>query len=594
MSGTLDRTDGPVATGAYRRIEQMLADDVCVLLDGAMGTELDAILPMQGRHDEERIWGTRALYDAPHAVMDVHRRYLRAGCDVITTNTWGLFGDLGLESRELVGAARPLHWMDVARRGIQLAREAIRETGRGDDVALAFSLGADAFDPDSQETLALLARAFEQDRPDLILVETLSLIRDDVTFDDVATLLATGIPLWLSFRRCRLGVCGIYGQHWGGPEGDIFGRAAHRFEQLGVGALLINCLPPDHVPGMISWLRDFTDLPLGVYPNLGYYTEAGWNVDETVDPTQYATIALGWRDEGAAIVGGCCGVRPEHIEAAGEALADTKPGPRRPPAGLPATPTGPLALGASVARTSWVDSGGRVLYPLELPEIVCEPGVFLPTQGSFLVWKHLFREGVGEGKRCLDIGCGAGILTVQLALNGATNVHAIDLDRAAVANTLSNAFRNDVSDRVSGTAADLLSWVPEESYDVIVASLYQMPVDPYEQLVSHRPLDYWGRNLVDHVINLLPTALADDGVAYVMQLSILSQQWTDQLLRERGLRARVVDFAFFAFSDVFRAAKPQIERVERQSDAYHLTFSDEDVLVAYLLEITTNPEEPTA
>ncbi len=246
----------------------------------------------------------------------------------------------------------------------------------------------------------------------------------------------------------------------------------------------------------------------------------------------------------------------------------------------------PLRLTTPAPTSSWRTDDGRLLFPLELPEIVCEPGVFIPTQGSFLVWKHLFKDRVGQGRRCLDIGCGAGILAVQLAINGATHVDAIDLDGAAVANTLANAFRNGVADRVSGAAVDLFLWVPDERYDVIVASLYQMPVDPYEQTVSHRPLDYWGRNLVDHLIAQLPTALAPGGVAYVMQLSILSQQWTDQLLHEHGLQARVVDFAFFTFGDVFKAAKEQIERVESQSDAYHLTFSDEDVMVAYLVEIT--------
>ena len=84
------------------------------------------------------------------------------------------------------------------------------------------------------------------------------------------------------FRRCRHGLCGVYGEHWGGPEGDAFGRAARRFEQMGVRALLINCIPPDHVAGMVSYLRDFVDLPLGVYPNLGYYTDRGWRFDPGV------------------------------------------------------------------------------------------------------------------------------------------------------------------------------------------------------------------------------------------------------------------------------------------------------------------------
>ena len=68
---------------------------------------------------------------------------------------------------------------------------------------------------------------------------------------------------------------------------------------------------------------------------------------------------------------------------------------------------------------------------------------------------------------------------------------------------------------------DLYPWVPHERWEVIVASLFQMPVDPFEQTTSHRPVEYWGRNLLDHLLAKLPGALAPDGVAYVMQLSIL-------------------------------------------------------------------------
>ena len=122
-------------------------------------------------------------------------------------------------------------------------------------------------------------------------------------------------------------------------------------------------------------------------------------------------------------------------------------------------------------------------------------------------------------------------------------MHAIDLDERAAANALTNAFRNGVADRMTAATVDLFPWVPEEAYDVIVASLYQTPVDPLEQVTTHRPLDYWGRNLIDHLIGKLPEALAPGGVAYVMQLSIIGQRRTAELLEARGFAARVVDFA---------------------------------------------------
>jgi hypothetical protein len=164
-------------------------------------------------------------------------------------------------------------------------------------------------------------------------------------------------------------------------------------------------------------------------------------------------------------------------------------------------------------------------------------------------------------------------------------VHALDISEEAVRNTLTNAFRNGVADRVSAAAQDLYPWVPEERYDLIVASLYQVPVDPFEQVVTHRPLDYWGRNLLDHLIRLLPDALADDGTAYILQLSIIGEQRTVELLDSLGYRSRVADFGFFEMDGIFEEKREQIERVEASSDAYHLSLG-EDVMVAYLLEVT--------
>jgi homocysteine S-methyltransferase len=578
-------TNVPAIAGGYTRILELIGANRCVLLDGAIGTELIEVSGVPPERDEH-LWGLQTLADNPRAVTDVHRRYVDAGCDVISTGTWGLA--TAIREQKLISASSPApHWMDIARQGVRVARQAADEAGRGEQVAVAFSLNGDIDTPDGQETTRLLLRVFEHDPPELILLETLSLVRTS-TYATVERLLASGLPVWLSFRRCRHGVCGVYGEHWGGPEGDAFGRAARRFEEIGVGALMVNCIPPDHVPGMISWLRDFTDMPVGVYPNLGYLSAGGWRSETAVGGHEYSQLALSWREEGAQIIGGCCGVGPEHIAAAGLALEATKPGHRL------AAESVRNGLDAEVRSSPepepWRDARGRELYPLNFPDLLVDKAVFGPTQGSFLMWKFLFREGIGAHQRCLDVGCGTGLLAVQLARNGAAHVHAIDIDQAAVENTLTNAFRNGVADRVSAAPADLLPWVPEERYDVIVASLYQMPVDPFAQVSSHRPLDFWGRNLIDHLINLLPAALADDGVAYLLQLSIIGQQRTAEQLEALGYDSRVVDFGFFEFHELFAERSDQIDRVEQLSDAYHLRLGGEDVMVAYLIEITRNQQ----
>ncbi len=583
MSTHVTPSVAAASEGRYDRLTRLIATDRAVIMDGATGTELIRVAG-QRPELEEHLWGLTAILESPADVKAVHSRYIEVGCDVICTDTWGLASALRDGRANLWESSEPVHWMDLARRGVRLAREATADAGRADQVAVAFSINGDVDTPDGRETIRLLARAFEQDPPDLILVETLTLVRSS-TYATVEALLDTGLPVWLSFRRCRHGVCGVYGEHWGGPEGDAFGRAARRFEEMGIGALAINCLPPDHVTGMLAWLRDFTDLPLGVYPNLGYLSAAGWRHEAGIGAEEYAELALRWREEGAQIVGGCCGVGPEQIAAARAALTETKPGHARPDA-LPDEGAHAISVETRTPATRWADSRGRLMYPLNFPDIAVEPGVFAPTQGSFMIWKYFYREGIGSHQRCLDVGCGSGLLAVQLARNGAAHVHGLDISEAAVKNTMTNAFRNGVADRVSAAVQDLYPWVPEERYDVIVASLYQTPVDPFEPVVSHRPLDYWGRGLIDHLIRMLPEALADDGAAYVMQLSIIGERRTTQLLDRSGYQARVVDFGLFEFTGLFNDASDQIARVEDLSDAYHLKLGATDVMAAYLLEIT--------
>lgn len=569
---------------AYRRIEESLAAGGCVSLDGGIGTEI-AQRGGAGAELEESAWATRASLTEPETVMEVHRAYLAAGCDVITTNTWGLPSWQGAGARGVVDPGRaPVHWIDLARGALGLARAAVEEGGT--DAAVAFSLNGGIDTPDAAESVRLLDRVFrEGPAPDLILVETLSVVRPSL-FATVEAMLETGLPIWLSFRRCRHGLCGVYGEHWGGPEGDAFGRAARAFEELGVMALLVNCVPPDHIDGMVPFLRDFTDLPLGVYPNLGYLTDVGWHFDRSVDADEYADLARRWRREGAQIIGGCCGVRPEHIAATRQALEEEGEtvGGEEPSVAEPLTESGSRP-GPRAEAEPWRDERGRDLFPLPFPELTVDGGVEPPDDADLLAWRYLLREGIGAHQRCLDVGSGSGLLTVQLALNGAAHVRAIDVDKAAVATTMTNAYRNRVEDRVSVAVVDLFPWTPEERFDVIVANLPQNPRNPMNVLAGHRRADYWGRNLFDQLLAKLPAALAPDGVAYVVQLSLLSQRWTASLLAERGLSARVVDFATVPLDDPEGVDLDQIAAVETTSDAYHLSIGDSSSVVAYLLEI---------
>ncbi len=60
-----------------------------------------------------------------------------------------------------------------------------------------------------------------------------------------------------------------------------------------------------------------------------------------------------------------------------------------------------------------------------------------------------------------------------------------------------------------------------------------------------------------------------------------------------GLTAIVVDYNLFHFTEAFKPSAAQIERVEELSDAYHLSLSEHDVVVGYLLEVRRSGERPT-
>ncbi|MBA3380509.1 MAG: homocysteine S-methyltransferase family protein, partial [Actinobacteria bacterium] len=213
MSASVQRSRTASSSSAYRKLEEMLAAERCVVLDGGVATELERRQRSNVAPDPE-LWGTWALFRAPQAVLDVHRSYVDAGCNVLSTDTWSILSTPELELRA-GPAGEAVHWMDIARLGIRLARRAIEEGRRENDCAVAFAISEEVNSPQRRGTLDLLGSVFAEEPPDLILLETLTLVRDPEIFETVERLLETGLPVWLSFRRCRHGVCGVFGQHWG-------------------------------------------------------------------------------------------------------------------------------------------------------------------------------------------------------------------------------------------------------------------------------------------------------------------------------------------------------------------------------------------
>ncbi len=318
----------------YYPIERRLRNGGVVILDGGIGSELQEVGYPDTSSDRPAnfTWGSLAITEAPDKLVEVHRRYAETGCDVIETHTFALNRIYSGIERGKLDLPKD-SWKDMAIESVRLAREGAKQALRP-DVSVAFACRTMDWPGDQQEEARdydgtyvpldfenylkplaeVLANADGDDKPDLVLMEIQKEIPEDLEFPDYQLFIETGIPLWISYRRSVGAIIDVDGEVVL-EDGDRFGNAAAVFEQMGAAAVLVNCLPSDKVDGVATWLRTFTSLPIGAYPNMGTYLRYEWDWSVCPTPEQFLTSARSWVDEGMQIVGGCCGARPAHIKA---------------------------------------------------------------------------------------------------------------------------------------------------------------------------------------------------------------------------------------------------------------------------------------
>jgi S-methylmethionine-dependent homocysteine/selenocysteine methylase len=117
-----------------------------------------------------------------------------------------------------------------------------------------------------------------------------------------------GVPVLVSF------LCKNAREIW---NGELLADAVRAVEPFKPDAILVNCVPPGEVADCLGEMSRVTRLPLGCYPNAGApnMAEGTWSFDPEWTPERFAEAAAGWVARGAQIVGGCCGVGPDHIRA---------------------------------------------------------------------------------------------------------------------------------------------------------------------------------------------------------------------------------------------------------------------------------------
>ena len=286
------------------------------LLDGGMGRELLRL----GAPFRQPEWSALALMEAPEMVIKAHLNFSEAGSDIITTSNYAVvpfhlgeerFVDSGAHLTALAG---------------QIAREVAEKSGcqvAGSLPPLFGSYRPDLFIAErAPELLHLIVEALSP-YVDFWLAETVSSVSEARTNAEALT--HDDRPLWISFTL-------LDGDDAREDEpclrsGQSVQSAVQAAIELDASAILFNCSQPEVMSAAIDTavheLKVHNiSVPVGVYANAfaPQKSNAQANADLhqiriDLDPQNYLDFAAEWCRRGATIIGGCCGIGPDHIAA---------------------------------------------------------------------------------------------------------------------------------------------------------------------------------------------------------------------------------------------------------------------------------------
>lgn len=288
------------------------------ILDGGMSRELERI----GAPFRQPEWSALAVIETPELVQAVHERFIAAGAQVITTNSYALVPfHIGAERFRAEGS-------ELAALAGKMARAAADKTP-GTLVAGSLPPVLGSYRPDLFEertALAYLAVLVGGLAPsvDLWLAETQSSLAEAQAAAEAVA--GTGKPLWISYTLRDEGVPARIPA----PQlrsGEDVADAVRLAHEVGAEAVLFNCSMPEVMEPAVALARATlaglgSSMRIGVYANgLGSQDEDGAANEEIsevrtdLDPHAYCGWAGHWVEAGASIIGGCCGIGTEHIHA---------------------------------------------------------------------------------------------------------------------------------------------------------------------------------------------------------------------------------------------------------------------------------------
>ena len=256
----------------------------------------------------------------PRMVVGIHREYLDAGADVITSNSWGA----GIPKLRAAGLAEK--FSEINGRAVELALQAVADAGRSDSTLVAGSIGPLGVNiapigplgiEEAEELFARQASVLAAAGADLLILET---------FVDVVELKAAIRGVRRSCDRPVIACMTINAEGTSpyGTEPEIF---TEEIQDLEPDVLGLNCSEgPRSMLDAAERMIKVARLPLCIQPNAGVPVNVeGRNIYQTT-PKYMAKYAKRMIQSGVRIVGGCCGTTPAHIKEIRNEIKALAPG----------------------------------------------------------------------------------------------------------------------------------------------------------------------------------------------------------------------------------------------------------------------------
>ena len=276
-----------------------------IFLDGALGN----ILLDRANKSSSGLWSAQFLLDDPEAIKSLYEEYIGIGSDLITTNTYSTIPSY--LNKEKISAKMP----ELVAIAGKLAKEVANQH---DQVRVAGSLPPleESYRPDlvltEGEALPIYKTLIEGLLPyvDIFLCETISSIQETQNVLKALDLYNKEIPIWLSWtlKEDKKDLL---------RSGESIEEAFKFAEKYNPEAYLFNCTDPNAISSGLEVLQRLTDKPIGGYPNV-FSVPEGWTLDNDVvtlknDLTKesFSSFCQTWKEKGASIFGGCCGIGPE-------------------------------------------------------------------------------------------------------------------------------------------------------------------------------------------------------------------------------------------------------------------------------------------